>query len=562
MEIMMIKVLLALVIIVNDILGYTENERKQFLMAGLSDIQRETIDGPVTVESGNIPTWLNGNFMRHSCGVFGETDHLDSNEPNYISHLFDCLEIGSKFKLENGHVTFTNRWYDTQSNEFYSRYGRNMNKSSVFIAGTYSKANMSQVQKFDQFGKQSNKIVEVPHVSWWQIGNQAIAMTEMPVGVVINPVKVEHNGYISYKDNNFGYGKSVQLTNNPAHEHTEADGTLWSTVTAVRFTSQTHLNIWRIIYKVGADRIRHKVGEHHYNDADLTKCSRTKPFNTYPDLSSRFGYLHSFSMTEKYIILPETAYMYDPCFYAHYQNGEPFFPQGFKFEHNGMSRLVVMRKSDGVIVASIKAKPFFVTHQLGSYEDGELIHMDMLMYDDASIYDRTTYITSLMANNPYTTNVTRITINTTDWTAMFKYLRTGPPAAFEMSNINYAYNGRKYTYAYMSRNFDRADQNAVTKLNVDTGVETEYVFPEGMFVQEPQFVSRPNSTAEDDGVILAQGVDGTKHKAFLCVIDAKTMKLISHVTAPDIALLGLHNRFFGLEVGTSTVGSGEIIGKR
>lgn len=62
---MMIKVLLALVIIVNDILGYTENERKQFLMAGLSDIQRETIDGPVTVESGNIPTWLNG--KKRSC---------------------------------------------------------------------------------------------------------------------------------------------------------------------------------------------------------------------------------------------------------------------------------------------------------------------------------------------------------------------------------------------------------------------------------------------------------------------------------------------------------------
>lgn len=79
---------------------------------------------------------------------------------------------------------------------------------------------------------------------------------------------------------------------------------------------QIHFCYRRIIYKVGADRIRHKVGEHHYNDADLTKCYRTKPFNTYPDLSSRFGYVHSFSMTEKYIILPETAYMHDPCFYG------------------------------------------------------------------------------------------------------------------------------------------------------------------------------------------------------------------------------------------------------
>lgn len=50
------------------------------------------------------------------------------------------------------------------------------------------------------------------------------------------------------------------------------------------------------------------------------------------------------------------------------------------------------------------------------------------------------------------------------------------------------------------------------QLNVDNGEEREFVFPEGMFVQEPQFVSRPGSTFEDDGVILAQGVDGRRHK--------------------------------------------------
>jgi hypothetical protein len=33
-----------------------------------------------------------------------------------------------------------------------------------------------------------------------------------------------------------------------------------------------------------------------------------------------------------------------------------------------------------------------------------------------------------------------------------------------MSNINYAYNGRKYTYSYMVKNFDRADPNAITKV--------------------------------------------------------------------------------------------------
>jgi carotenoid cleavage dioxygenase-like enzyme len=33
-----------------------------------------------------------------------------------------------------------------------------------------------------------------------------------------------------------------------------------------------------------------------------------------------------------------------------------------------------------------------------------------------------------------------------------------------------------------------------------------------MFAQEPQFIPSPNPTSEDDGVLLVQGVDGTKNK--------------------------------------------------
>lgn len=544
-----------LVTAINNALCYTSDERNAFLMAGVSDIQGELIDTPVTVETGSIPTWLNGNFMRHSCGVFGESAHMNITQPNFISHMFDCLEIGLKFKLENGKATFTGRFYDTLTNDFFNQYGRNMNQSSVFISGTYSKANMTQVNKWNKFIENSTKVDEVPHVSWWQIGNQAIAMTEMPVGVVIDPHRVEQKGRVSYLDNNFGYGNDVMFTNNPAHEQTEKDGTLWSAVTAMRFVSRTHMKIWRIVYKVGADKARKIVGEFHYHDAQLMKCTNSP----YPDFGSRFGYLHSFCMTEQYIILPETGYMHDPCLYTHYNDAEPFFPQGFKYEKGGFSRFLVMRKSDGKFVANITAPPFFATHQLGAYEEGDLIHMDMLTYNDASVYDKTTYINSLVVNTPYFTNVTRITIDTTKWTASFRNLRNNTASALEMSNINYAYYGKKYTYGYMIKNFLRADQNAIIKLNVDTGKETSYVFGEGMFAQEPQFIPRPNPMSEDDGVLLVQGVDGVKNKGFLAIIDAKTMTLISHMTAPGVARFGLHNRFFGLEVGKPAV-SPDIIG--
>ena len=100
------------------------------------------------------------------------------------------------------------------------------------------------MHKWDAFVTNSTKTVGVPHVSWWKIGNHAIAMSESPDGVVIDPNTVEQKGAVKYLDKNLGYGKDVTFTNNPAHEHTERDGTLWSTVAAVRFVSRTRLNIW------------------------------------------------------------------------------------------------------------------------------------------------------------------------------------------------------------------------------------------------------------------------------------------------------------------------------
>ena len=56
----------------------------------------------------------------------------------------------------------------------------------------------------------------------------------------------------------------------------------------------------------------------------------------------------------------------------------------------------------------------------------------------------------------------------TDHTITMRNLRKPDKsaAAFEMSNINYAYNGRKYTYGYATRNFDLKEQNAITKVRM------------------------------------------------------------------------------------------------
>lgn len=56
------------------------------------------------------------------------------------------------------------------------------------------------------------------------------------------------------------------------------------------------------------------------------------------------------------------------------------------------------------------------------------------------------------------------------------------------------------------------------QLNVDTGEETEYVFPVGMYVQEPHFIPTPDSDSEESGVLIAHGVNGRKQKGMLAFV--------------------------------------------
>lgn len=527
---------------------YSESEITDMFKIGFGNIQKETINGETTVENGHIPTWLSGDFMRHACGAFGEVDNMNDTLPNYIGHLFDCLGIGTKFRLEAGKVTFTQRWYKSTVDDIYNFYGKNMNNSSTFMRFLFSQSNRDQIDKWHSKIADRQKVSQVPHIGWWKVGNDAVAMTENPLGVIVDTGDVTQKGSINYKDTNIRIPETPQhgYVNNPAHEEMEQDGTLWSALVVSHFVSKTRLKSRRLVYKIDMDKSRQVVGAYDYEDADLRKCKEGVP---YPDFNARFGYLHSFSMTENYVILPETGYMHDPCYYASDDKYGPYFQKAFYFEPQGLTRLLVMRKSDGVFIANIVTMPIFITHQLGSYEDGELIHMDMLTYENADIYSQYSYVKNLMEGDSYSTNVSRITINMTDQTASMRSLRKpgSARAALEMPNINHLFNGRKYKYAYMTRNFIQKERNAILKLNVDTGEETEYEFPYGMYVQEPHFIPRPDTTAEDDGVIIAHGVDGRKRKAFMVIVEASNMTLIGHVTAPDIALFGLHSRFYPLK---------------
>jgi carotenoid cleavage dioxygenase-like enzyme len=102
-------------------------------------------------------------------------------------------------------------------------------------------------------------------------------------------------------------------------------------------------------------------------------------------------------------------------------------------------------------------------------------------------------------------------------------------------NDNYRNNG-DYHYVYtVSHDFDH-DVEKLHKINIKDETSTVYLFPAKHWLREPKFISRQNSTIEDDGyiILLAYTVNQTK----VYIFDAKD------ITSPiKIINLGLRLPF-------------------
>ena len=78
------------------------------LFTGYTNVYDESVDADVIIERGQVPEWLEGIFLRHSCGAFGSTGSQDE-DIDRITHEFDCIPMGTSFKFQDGRVSFYNR---------------------------------------------------------------------------------------------------------------------------------------------------------------------------------------------------------------------------------------------------------------------------------------------------------------------------------------------------------------------------------------------------------------------------------------------------------------------
>ena len=377
-------------------------------------------------------------------------------------------------------------------------------------------------------------------------------MSEWPSGDSIDVHKNKYLEHYQYDDGDWTNG--WQTIQSPAHEHYDQNGKIWSSAGMIKQDGDTVFHLKRVVFTLDpVTRRREIVGEFPYEDIDLTLC--TGMGEVYPDPKGRLRNIHSFQMTENYIIIPETSYMFDPCTWVFHNDSISGWNQEFHYEPLERAKISVMEKTTGNFVAHIDAPAMFTTHMLGAYEDPEsgLLHFDILKYENADAYTKWTFVDVPLSGetHPYDlVQATRYSLNMNPWSlnGTKNLIQANMTKSLEFSNINPAYQGKPYKFAYMITNFYNR-HGSLVKLNVDDGMVLEVDFPNGLFPTEPIFLASPNAVAEDDGVLMISGIDGEQEKGFLMVFNATNLEQIYHATAPKLTLYGVHAKFFPFDIG-------------
>ena len=458
------------------------------IVLGTTTPERE-LDVPSLPVQGEIPAWLGGSLVRVTPARWDAGDRV-------LEHWFDGLAMLHSFGIDGGRVSYANRWLRSRQFESVEREGTM--SYSEFATDPCRSIFKRATTLFDPAGTLTdNGVVNVV-----RLGEQYLALTETPL-----PVEFDHETLATLGVTDWARGIPGIVTT--AHPHGDA-GVLFNY--ALRFGPRSS-------YRVYTQR----PGEKPHV---LGRVGSTRP-----------GYVHSFGLTERHVVLVEFSLVVNPLKLV---AGRPFAASLDWAPERG-STFHLIDRSTGEVAARHDGPAFFCFHHINAYEDGDEVVVDLCAYEDASIV-KSLYLDRMRdGSGSFAPAVPR-------------RFRLGPrglrdevlaEVPFELPRINYGRcNGRPYRYAYgASANAPGGFLNVALKLDVKE--RSFEVWQEvGCYPSEPVFVESPDARVEDDGVALSVVLDTRSGNSFLLVLDAGSWTEMARAEVPQHVPLGFHGQFF------------------
>jgi|HigsolmetaGSP12D_1036236.scaffolds.fasta_scaffold00215_6 carotenoid cleavage dioxygenase-like enzyme len=426
---------------------------------------------------GTFPEWLSGTLFRNGPAKWTE------------DHLFDGLAMIHKFSLERGKVTYSNRFLRTPAYEEALRTGR--------TPGSFGSASRTEEQ-----GHNANVAIA-------RIDHHFTALTESPNPVAFDPCTLGTIGVLSYDDD-------LPAHYTTAHPHYDfRQRSLFNFTVEFGRTCSYHL------YALPDGTRRRQL---------IASVETTAP-----------AYMHSFALTEHYIVLVEFPLIFHPL---ELMQREKAIADCMHWTPGRGTRFLVVGKGSGRVERVFESDPFFSFHLINAYEKQGDIFIDACAMKRISM------------GHLSPSHMGGAEFNPDNQPAMLRFrLSPGRTSAqverlseewMEFPGIHYRWaNASEYRYAYgTSTNRERpaAVENQLIKVDTHRGTVQTWL-RDGHYPGEPVFAPAPGAAAEDDGVVLSVVLNGDAGHSYLLALDARTFEELGRAEVPHHIPFGFHGLY-------------------
>ena len=485
------------------------------------------------IRGDGLPEWLKGTYFRNGPGCY------ENGSEKGMIHMFDGYGMIVKVEL-NGEENSAHVGHAFVQSEAFSEY-KKTNKMRWREFGTpkpqYSIADRCK-EIFEMIlgsvgmaqGETDNASVNViprgDGVLW--------AMTETVRGTyVMDPESLETKQRVQYSDGIFG-----SLTT--AHPLKLPGGEL------VNFLSVPGDGFH--VYHVSGD-----------DDQTCPMRREIASINHFRPLSP--AWIHDMPGTKEHVVIVETPLYFN---LGSLMSGVDTSHMFLDWIPSDGTRIHVVELATGKVHTAKTAEAFFVFHYANAFtsDGGNCLHIDAAVYDDPDIVThlklesvRAPFGSSISKEVPRS-SMRRLTLKKTSdgeyeivkgdnrscWTplSLDEAADFGNFADFPVVNPNKKGEEHRYIWCAAAKRPTNVT-NALVKFDTYTQQSAWWHQP-GALPGEPCFIPKPDSTEEDDGVVLSMVTDPSG-ASVLVVLDASSMIEIARVVCPYSYTSGFHGNF-------------------
>jgi carotenoid cleavage dioxygenase-like enzyme len=461
---------------------------------GFSTLERETTVDELQL-SGKLPSWLQGSLVRTGPAKFEAGDQQ-------MRHWFDGLAMLHRFTIADGRVSYANRFLESRA------YRAARERKRMVFAEFGTDPCRSLFRRVQTLFSPGAGLTDNANVNLTKLGERFIAMTETPLPVQFDARTLEAADVRPYRP-------PGQLST--AHPHLDrASGSMLNY--AAKLGPRSSYRFFEVERTPAAQRPA--------NARIIGSLPVSEP-----------AYMHSFGLTERWLVLAEFPFVVNPLALA--LSGRPYI-ENYRWKPERGTRFTLVDRASGRAETGFQTEACFAFHHVNAYEDGDEVVVDLCAFPDPGVIEDL-YLERLREGKPVSfAELTRFRLRRSDRSVRRERLADG---GVELPRINYMRcNERPYRCVWAVGTRGGGWLEEIVRVDTSEGSTISWGQPD-CYPGEPVFVARPEAEDEDDGVLLSVVLDAPAGTSFLQVLDARDLRELARAQAPHHIPFGFHGQF-------------------